>query len=205
MSFMKIHLPIPNLSPDKVKLVPFEVDEHLMALWEGTKDTPVIFSGMNDGPFDDIEGMRKWMTKHLADPNRLEFAIFTTPAKDPQGTEKVFAGRIALKDIDLEKRTAAVGIIVLKDYQRTHVNTHATSIVLRLAFDEFRLKKVKWSTSTSNIQSQRAALRLGFKHSAEHEDSRGRHDRWGASISSEQWRESVKDHVDNLVVRGHIS
>jgi RimJ/RimL family protein N-acetyltransferase len=63
----------------------------------------------------------------------------------------------------LEKSVVFGLINIHPRYHRTHVNTHAMSLVLGFLFDDLHLVRVQYDAVTFNEASIKAAMRFGFK------------------------------------------
>jgi hypothetical protein len=57
-------------------------------------------------------------------------------------------------------------VVIIPKFQRTHINTHATGLLLQYSLDPaptgLGLRRVQWQANSDNIPSIKAAERLGF-------------------------------------------
>lgn len=118
----------------------------------------------------------------------LQYAVYTdrpgsdTPATEPEDYE--FAGTVSIINASADDLTAEPGwIVIFPPYQvsvqhvqfarqvltpqRTHVLTHAAGAVIHHILDSpeqggLGLRRCQWFTTSLNLASQNAALRLGF-------------------------------------------
>lgn len=135
----------------------------------------------------------RFMGMTLTAQDSLFYAIFTdqpgsdTPKTDPK--DYVFAGVMGQISSSYADSTAEPGfIMILKafqvghsayitgvevhtqpDVQRTHVLTHAAGLMMHQILDlpaegGLGLRRCQWHTTSLNVPSQKAALRLGYKY-----------------------------------------
>lgn len=76
----------------------------------------------------------------------------------------VLAGAIRIKDIDAANRKAALGYYIGDAHQRQGVASAAARAVLDYCFDTFALNRIEVRCASTNLASERLALRLGFVH-----------------------------------------
>ena len=53
-------------------------------------------------------------------------------------------------------------VTIVPAFQRTHVQTHSTGLLIRFLFDEVHFRRVQWSAHPDNAASVNAATRMGF-------------------------------------------
>ncbi|KDQ50257.1 hypothetical protein JAAARDRAFT_589090 [Jaapia argillacea MUCL 33604] len=102
------------------------------------------------------------------DKGNIMFAIID---KTREGEEGALAGTIGLFKTSAEHLTTEIAtLIIFPPFQRTHITSQATSLLLRWALDlpsdsppGLGLRRVQWSTHPGNLASRRAAERLGMK------------------------------------------
>lgn len=98
---------------------------------------------------------------------------------DPQtGESPRLAGLMGLFDASVEHQYTEIGyIMILPEFQRTHVNTNALGLLMHYCLDlpadlakgELKygpglgLRRVQWQCHADNAPSVRAAERMGFK------------------------------------------
>ncbi|CAD6582362.1 MAG: hypothetical protein TREMPRED_003265 [Tremellales sp. Tagirdzhanova-0007] len=148
-----------------------------------------------------------------------------TPRIDPK--DYMFAGVTGIAGASPSSMSLTeAAVVILPQYQRTHVQTHASGLILKYTLDPtdaggLGLRKCTWTCNSLNVKSQAASLRMGFKFEGftrydavlpsgkegardgrpgDKEDSRGR-DTWQGSILWDEWEHGVSKHVENLMAR----
>jgi RimJ/RimL family protein N-acetyltransferase len=107
-------------------------------------------------------------------------------------------------------------INILPKYQRTHINTHAMSLILTFLFDELHLLRVQYEAVTWNEASQKSAIRLGFRPEGvlrnqlgivptskrrEGEKNRISQDSWVSSMTDYEWEERGRERLRLMMER----
>jgi RimJ/RimL family protein N-acetyltransferase len=113
--------------------------------------------------------MRECYDEISASPNDCLYAIFdkvTVPEKE--NTRSNYAGIISLSGTNPVNAVTELGVIVFREFQRTHVATNAIGLLLQWTLDPpsaggLGLRRVQWRTHADNAASRRAALRIGFE------------------------------------------
>ena len=146
---------VPTLTGARVILEPLSLD-HVDALCEIGLD-PEIW---------------KYTTSSVRDRNEMVAYIETALQWQRDGTAVPFAtidrasrrvvGSTRFANIAPEHKRAEIGWTwIAREFQRTHVNTEAKYLMLRLAFEEWKYLRVELKTSSRNERSRAAILRLG--------------------------------------------
>lgn len=221
-----LHLSI--LQTAKVKLVPFIPSIHAVPFYTAatkTPDTmrfiPFTFHTINDF-LAHAEGFR-------SKPDYLMLAIIDKSKLEQGGgieEEDCVAGILGLLGMSKVKRSVEFGpVIVLPEYQRTHVSTHAIAVAMRYILEVPALgglgwRRVQWTANVDNVASIRCAERMGMKMEAamlrwsyclgeekegmdapaERGGGKGRHSSLLA-VCWDDWENGVRDHVTRLIER----
>lgn len=113
----------------------------------------------------------------LSPPEVLLFAIKDrtriVPGSPAEGkgvfSRETFAGVMALLNTVPQHLQTEIGhIVILPPFQRTHVQTNASGLLLQRCLDPpeqggMGLRRVQWQANTYNLPSINAAKRLGFQ------------------------------------------
>ncbi|EKV13168.1 Acetyltransferase [Penicillium digitatum] len=166
-----------EISNKRVKLIPFNPDQHCEAFFRISSLDPEIYQHLPIlPPASAIELKSRFHSNSTSDilsfsnPESFAFAIIdkTRPpsAEDPEGE---LAGTVSFIRTSPTNLCTEIGfIVILPPYQRTHVATNAVGLALQLAFKfpengGLGLRRVHWSASTMNLASARLAQRMGFE------------------------------------------
>ena len=187
------------LDGEMVRLVPLEIG-HVDALCEVGLDTE-IWRWMPTG-VRDRGGMQTWVEDALAAQNAGSAIPFATTLRE---TGKVI-GSTRFMNIDSAHRRAEIGATwIAPAWQRSRVNTEAKYLMLRYAFEEQRRRRVEFKTSSNNMKSRTAILRLGaseegtFRKHMIQEDGSNR-DTVYFSIVDDEWP-TVKARLELALLR----
>lgn len=170
------HFPVKTpIANAKLKLIPFLPKVHSAAFIAQTQDRPDLFAHVASGPFT-LEQLNADFTistdslLSLANPNSFTFAIIdkTRPgsAEDPDGELAGMASFINTSPVNLSTEIGM--IIILPQYQRTHVTTHMVGLLLNYALAAkedggMGLARMHWHCSAANEASVRVAERMGYE------------------------------------------
>jgi len=113
-------------------------------------------------------------------------------------------------------------VLILPVFRRTHVNSHASSLLLAYALDHLALRRVAWLANADNQASVNAAERLGFRkegvlrwhralpegkvvgHPAPGKGPKPRHgsrDSVVLSVCCDDWEDGVKERIQKIMDR----
>ena len=144
-----------SLAGPRAKLVPLTL-VWLDALAEAAAD-PAIFRwhvALMNGP----EAIRAWVEKALAEraaERALPFVTLDAVTGRVIGSTRFF-------NIDVANLKAEIGYTwLVASAQRTGINREAKYLMLRYAFETWRLRRVEFKAHAKNQQSRAALLRLG--------------------------------------------
>ena len=148
-----------TLEGSVVRLEPIR-QEHAYLFWEVAKDS-----------LDDIF---QWIPYSMKTPEDFERVVARAFEEQERGESVVFAtvertsgqviGSTRFMNIDRANRRVEVGSTwIAPPWQRTAVNTEAKFLMLRHAFEVWKVVRVELKTDALNQRSRNAILRLGAK------------------------------------------
>jgi RimJ/RimL family protein N-acetyltransferase len=154
--------PLPTTEPlvgARVTLVPTDVTDHAMGLFEATRaGDPSLWDYLPYGPFADEAEFEQWLATHVADPG-----LITEPVLD--GESGLPLGCASFMRIDPANGVIEIGNVFLgAGLQRTAAATEAFFLMMRHAFDDLGYRRLEWKCDAANARSMRAAERLGFTY-----------------------------------------
>ncbi len=140
-----------------VRLEPLDLAKH----WDGLRKVglaPELWR-FTAAKISDEAGLRSYLEKALEEQSRGVTMVFATIQRETGNV----AGSTRLANIVREHRRAEIGWTWLGlDYQRSALNTEAKYLMLRHAFETWKLMRVELKTSSTNLRSQNAMRRLGL-------------------------------------------
>lgn len=138
------------------------------------KDQQEAFKWLPYTPITTTTALEQFLNTWVyPDPGLILFAIkdkTRSSAEDIQGevTIQTFGGVITLMNGSVANACVEIGhILIVPDFQRTHVLTNACGILLQYALNRpeeggLGLRRVQWQANEANLPSVGAAKRLGF-------------------------------------------
>lgn len=145
----------PLLTGDTVKLVPLAL-EHLDGLCAVGLD-PAIWA-LTTARITTRDEMRDFVETALRDQQAGHTVPFATMLREADQ----IVGSTRFLNIVPEHRRAEIGWTwIAPPWQRTRVNTEAKYLMLRHAFETWKLRRVEFKTSSLNHRSRAALLRIG--------------------------------------------
>ncbi len=191
-----------TLNGDVVCLVPLEIG-HVDALCEVGFDAE-IWRWMPKG-VRDRGSMQAWVEEALTAQSAGSAIPFATTIRE---TGEVI-GSTRFMNIDMAHRRAEIGATwITPAWQRSRVNTEAKYLMFRYAFEKQQWRRVEFKTSSQNIKSRAAILRLGateegtFRKHMIQEDGSNR-DTVYFSIVDDEWP-AVKARLEAAFERGGV-
>jgi RimJ/RimL family protein N-acetyltransferase len=195
-----------------VCLEPFEVAQHLEALYTVSNGSPVavgdravgaydadevIWRFMFAGPFATLDDFAAYMRSQTSAANGLPFCVIDLPSGQPVGVANY------INNVPDHLKIELGSIWYSPMVQRTPANTEATYLMLCHAFD-LGYRRVEWKCHSLNERSRRAALRMGFVFEGIQEQhmivkGRNRDTAW-FRILDHEWP-GVKQHLEALLRR----
>lgn len=192
------------LESPRVRLAPLCAD-HAGGLHEAGRDA-AIWNYLPTGAFSSSGDATAWIDAALAEMqagHRIPFAII-----DRQSGR--IAGSTSYLSIQRDHRTIEIGWTWLgKAFQRSFVNTECKLLLLAHAFDDLGAMRVQFKTDRRNESSRRAIERIGGTFEGVHRNHMLLPDgtiRDSAfySIIEEEWRDRVKHHLTELLLRSSV-
>lgn len=166
--YFPVQTPILN---DRVKLIPFESDVHATAFVAQARHHPELFTHTPFGPLDTVDNFKSlffggsnWAIS-FHDPAHFLFAVIDrTKPSSVDDVDGELAGIVGFIAASTERRSVEIGpVIILPNYQRTHVTSNALGLLLEYAFTSLGLVRAEWMCSAANLASIKAAERMGFQ------------------------------------------
>ena len=131
--------------------------QELYGCTHGSDTKERIWTYMSYGPFDSVQGMRRWLEVGAKSKDPLLFTVHHRESKRRVGI-------VSFLNILSNMRRLEVGHIWYSfDVQRSNVNTECVYLMLCEAFDRLKYRRVEWKCDSLNERSRLAALRLGFQ------------------------------------------
>jgi N-acetyltransferase len=139
----------------RVKLMPLTLAS-LESLVEAASDSTIF--RWHIAPMNSPSAIRAWVEKALAERSIDRALPFVTIEAD---TSRVI-GSTRFFNIDPANLKAEIGFTwLVSSAQRTGINREAKYLMLRHAFETWKLRRVEFKTHAENMQSRAALLRLG--------------------------------------------
>jgi len=130
--------------------------EHSEGLFKAGSD-PAIWTWLSNHQPVDVDGMRAFVARALADPDRLSWVQLDAHTGEVAGTTSYYQR-------NAQHRILSIGHTWIgKPWRRTALNTESKLLLLRRAFGTLNAGRVSWETDIKNERSQRAIERLGAR------------------------------------------
>lgn len=147
------------LNGTHVLIRPLDPDRDASALYRASHPPdgdPAVWTYLSEGPYEDLEQMRRALTEQAASEDPLFFSLVPLPGEEP-------AGIAAYMRITPQFGVIEIGNIWFGPaLQRTTAATEAIYLLSRHAFDELGYRRLEWKCNALNAASRRAAQRFGF-------------------------------------------
>ncbi|GAA5862863.1 hypothetical protein JCM1840_002304 [Sporobolomyces johnsonii] len=173
-----------------VRIVPLIPSLHGPRLFQLFSAGPEGFRWLPYGPFPTYAAFLTLLEFARRDSGTLLFAVYDLALEFDDGVEEDFEAEAAMglreeriagivgvsKSVPANRMTEIGHLHIPAPFQRTHVLTHAISLVLSWLLDApspalpsaLGLRRVQWFANASNVPSIRAAERLGLVKEAAH-------------------------------------
>jgi RimJ/RimL family protein N-acetyltransferase len=213
-----------TLETSRVKLIPFIPSQHAERFFESTQGHDLF----RQVPFscttlEGLLGLVEWMREGSS--NVLLLIIDKTKV-DPtdHNLGGSMAGMIGLVHHSIQNLSTEIGpVVILPQFQRTHVCTNAVGIMMRYCLElpsagGLGFRRLQWSADVLNLASVKVAERMGFvregilrwswvlpegkegKKSREGDPSSGLgRDSVLLAVCWDDWEGGVREHVDKLI------
>jgi N-acetyltransferase len=161
------------------------------ALWQAASTHAHDIFRWYTHPIDTYDRMRNWVEKALEEESVGSSITFVT-VLNPSGE---IAGGTRFMEIDRANRKLQIGNTwLVPQFQRTGINVEAKYLMLKVAFEEWGVRRLELRTDSKNDRSRAAILGIGAKeegtlrnHMVRHDDS-ARHSVY-YSVIAEEWPE----------------
>jgi RimJ/RimL family protein N-acetyltransferase len=177
-----------QLHGSHVLLRPVEAATDAVPLYEVSHlphGDPAIWTYLPDGPYDDVEHLRRMLEWAETSDDPLYFTLVR------------LADERALGIASYQRITPEFGVIEIGHIwfgvplQRTTAATEAIFLLARHAFDDLGYRRLEWKCNALNAPSRRAAERFGFRFEGvfrKHQVVKGRNrDTAWFSITDDEW------------------
>jgi len=155
---LEIVTPI-TLEGSVVRLEPIR-PEHASVFWEVTKDSLDDIFRWIPYSMKTPEDFERVVARAFEEQERAESIVFATVER----TSGQVIGSTRFMNIDRANRRVEIGSTwIAPRWQRTAVNTEAKYLMLRHAFEVWKVVRVELKTDALNEKSRKAILRLGAK------------------------------------------
>ena len=168
------HLDFPSLETDRVKLTPFIPRLHGDYFWSQIEPQVGTLFRYYPFTFTSKEDFLTIMERKIRqDPNNVLLSVIDKTKPDPEHPEfqgGSFAGLIGLINSVPANLVTEIGfVVVLPQFQRTHVASNAAGALLRYCLElpsadvpGLGLRRVEWKAHSKNAPSARLAEKMGF-------------------------------------------
>ncbi|KAJ4488222.1 acyl-CoA N-acyltransferase [Lentinula aciculospora] len=224
--------PIPDVQEnDRVKLVPFIPSKHAKDLVEGFGQN--TWNYLSYGPFASVEQFVEefWEKGMRTNPATTSFTILDKASPLTINGEITIAGIVSyINSSDQDACTEIGFVIILPQFQRTHVTSNMVGLLMHYALDlpeegGLGLRRLQWVCNTKNAASLKVAERMGFlfegvlrwarvlppskaigykpapERKGDPRAGKGGRDSAFSSCCWDDWEGGVRDQVDKVMAR----
>ena len=193
VKFKKAKLPTTQRLVGKYSILEqINVKRHAEDLYKNySKDKKnLIWTYLPYGPFKNINLFKKWLRSFCLNNDPFFYAIYSK-------RHKTFCGMASYLRITPEHGNIEVGHINYSPLlQNTTEGTEVMYLMMRNAFDKLGNRRYEWKCNNLNLESKKAATRLGFKFEGVFRQSfivkkRNRDTAW-FSIIDKEWKKYKK-------------
>ena len=142
-----------------VLIRPLDPDRDTAALYGASHPPdgdPAVWTYLAEGPYQDVEEMRRALVEQAASEDPLFFSLVPLPGEQPAGIASYMRITPHFGVIEIG------GIWFGPALQRTTATTEAIYLLARHAFDDLGYRRLEWKCNALNEASRRAAVRFGF-------------------------------------------
>jgi len=193
--FKKAKLPTKQRLVGKYLILePIDVKKHAEDLYKNYSEDKknLIWTYLPYGPFKNINLFKKWLRSFCLNNDPFFYVIYSK-------RHKTFCGMTSYLRITPEHGNIEVGHINYSPLlQNTAEGTEAMYLMMKNAFDKLGNRRYEWKCNNLNLESKKAAMRLGFKFEGVFRQSfivkkRNRDTAW-FSIIDKEWKEYKKNY-----------
>jgi len=164
-----------SLANERIKLNPFVPSKHAKLFVDQATLYPEIFRYLPFGPFEGVDDfIENFYEPRCVRKDAALFAIFDKTIRNTNlngDDTEAFAGLIGYINSSPANLATEIGLIlILPPFQRTHIASNATGLLLEYALNlpsespsGLGLRRVVWQANPLNTASVRHAERMGFK------------------------------------------
>ena len=199
IDFKKAKLPTKQRLVGKYSILePIDVKKHAEDLYKNYSEDKknLIWTYLPYGPFKNINLFKKWLRSFCLNNDPFFYVIYSKG-------HKTFCGMASYLRITPEHGNIEVGHINYSPLlQHTTEGTEAMYLMMKNAFDKLGNRRYEWKCNNLNLDSKKAAGRLGFKFEGIFRQSfivkkRNRDTAW-FSIIDKEWRKYRKKYKKHL-------
>jgi RimJ/RimL family protein N-acetyltransferase len=115
-----------------------------------------IWTYLPYGPFSELSSMQVWLRKMQESQSDFVYAVKSTALG-------VYVGMCGYLAYFPEYKRIEIGHVWYgRSARKTKINTEATYLLLKYAFEELGCRRVEWKCHSENTESDRTARRMGF-------------------------------------------
>ena len=199
VTFKKAKLPTKRRLVGKYSILePIDVKKHAEDLYKNYSEDKknLIWTYLPYGPFKNINLFKKWLRSFCLNNDPFFYAIYSK-------RHKTFCGMASYLRITPEHGNIEVGHINYSPLlQNTTEGTEVMYLMMRNAFDKLGNRRYEWKCNNLNLESKKAATRLGFKFEGVFRQSfivkkRNRDTAWFSIIDKEwiKYRKNYKKYL----------
>lgn len=137
-------------------LQPLSTSQHVDALFFASQEDDSIWTYMPYGPFAEKDSARHWLMEMEQSKTDFVYAVKSITL----GTYVGMCGYLAY--VPEHKRIEIGHVWYGRSAQKTKINSEATYLLLKYAFEQLSCRRVEWKCHSENIESDRTARRMGF-------------------------------------------
>ncbi|KAK6543343.1 hypothetical protein TWF694_000094 [Orbilia ellipsospora] len=189
-------LPLRVIESDHVRLEPFIPSLHAEYAFSLIQKDPtdIIYKYLPYGPFSTLPEFLTWLEVRIRSDKQSCLFLITDLSRPYDATNPLsrVAGWIGIINISIVDLVGEVGhVTVLKRAWKTHVNTHASSLLIKYMLsprpEGLAFRRACWLAHFENQNSNKAAERLGFSLEGTLRCHKVlRHDKEGSIVESEK-------------------
>ena len=199
VNFKKAKLPTKQRLVGKYSILePIDVKKHTEDLYKNYSEDKknLIWAYLPYGPFKNINLFKKWLRSFCLKNDPFFYVIYSK-------RHKTFCGMASYLRVTPDHGNIEVGHINYSPLlQNTIEGTEAMYLMMKNAFDKLGNRRYEWKCNNLNLDSKKAASRLGFKFEGVFRQSfivkkRNRDTVW-FSIIDKEWKKYKKRYQQYL-------